>query len=75
MPKQSLIAKLEETAMEVTLQVYIHTHKFMEFHTPRVNNTQLITSTRENALLSIFVKIAHGHPVQLEKHVKTNAGL
>jgi hypothetical protein len=74
MPKQLLIAMLEETAMEVTLQMYMHTHKFSESHIHHASNTQLTTSTVECALQLIFVKIALGHLAQLDKLVKTNAG-
>jgi hypothetical protein len=75
MLKLLLIVMLEETAMEVTLQMYMHTHKFLESHIHHASNTQLTTSTVECAPLLIFVKIAHGHLAQLDKLVKTNAGL
>ena len=61
--------------MEVTLQMFMHTHKFSEFHILHASNTQLTISIVECALLLIFVKIVHGHLAQLDKLVKTNAGL
>ena len=61
--------------MEGIHQMFMHLHKFMVFLILHVNNILHTILILVCALLLIYVKIVHGHHVQLVKHVRINVGL
>jgi hypothetical protein len=74
MLKQLSIARPVVTALVENQLQFMNLLLLMEFHTHRVNNTQLIMEML-NALQLISARTAHGHHAQWVKIAKINAGL